>query len=120
MTQLPPATPGATPPARTDGKGVPALVSDLWDLVVTYVKQETIVPLKDLGRFVAAGVAGSVLLSIGLLFWVLAVLRALQTETGDLFEDTFSFAPYLLTLVVAAVVALLAVRSIGKHKRKAR
>ena len=105
--------------ARPGGKGLPTLATELWELIVTYVKQETIVPIKGLGRFLAKGVAGSALLSIGLVMLVLALLRGLQTETGDALDGDWSFAPYVITLVVCAGVAGLAARAITAHKRRA-
>ena len=104
---------------RPGGKGLPTLATELWDLVLTYVKQETIVPIKGLGRFLALGVAGSAVLSIGLVMLVLALLRGLQTEADTTFDGDWSFAPYVLTLVACAVMALLAVRAITAHKRRA-
>ena len=106
-------------PASPEPKGVPALAGELWQLVVAYLKQETIVPVKSLGRFVAMGLAGSVLLSVGLVLLIVAGLRALQTEFDTPFEDEWSWAPYLITLVVSAVIAALSVRAIGSHKRRA-
>ena len=105
-------------PERNASKSLPTLGTELKDLVVTYAKQETIEPLKNLGRFVALGVAGSLLLAIGLVLLVLAVLRALQTEMASTFDGDWSFAPYLLTLVVCAIVAALAARAIGAAKRR--
>ncbi len=88
------------------------------ELVIAYLKQETIEPIKGLGRFVALGVAGSVVLANGLVLLVLALLRALQTETGDAFDGNLSFAPYLVTLFVCAIVLVMAVRAIGAAKRR--
>lgn len=107
-------------PRPPGDKSLPALVGELWQLVVTYAKQETIVPIKGLGRFVAFGVAGSLLLALGLLLWVLAALRALQTETGSTFTGNLSWLPYVITLVGCAGVAVVAARAIGSHKRRAR
>ena len=59
-------------------------------------------------------------LFLGLLLWLLALLRALQTETGDHLTGNLSWLPYVISLAVGAVVALLAVRAIGSHKRRAR
>ena len=87
-----------------DATSLPGLATDLWDLVRAYAKQETIEPIKGIGRFVAFGVAGSLLLGIGSILVALAILRALQTETGSVFDGNWSFAPYLLTLVVCAGV----------------
>lgn len=112
------------PPDRdTDsaaGKGLPTLASELWELVVTYLRQETIVPVKGLGRFVALGVAGSAVLSLGLLLLVVALLRVLQTETDTYFTGNLSWAPYAITLSVSAFIAAVAARTIGRHKRRAR
>ena len=87
-------------PAKSEQKSLPTLAVELKDLVVAYAKQETIEPIKGLGRFIAFGMAGSLLLSVGLVLLVLGLLRALQTETGDVFDGNFTWAPYLITLVV--------------------
>ena len=105
--------------ATRKNKPVSTLVGELWQLFVDYLKQETIVPVKDLGRFVAKGLAGSLLLSVGLVLLMLAGLRALQTETGSALDGNWSFVPYLVVLVVAAIIAGLAARAIGSHKRRA-
>ncbi|MEO6120972.1 MAG: hypothetical protein ABIW46_03005, partial [Acidimicrobiales bacterium] len=81
--------------------------------------QETVQPIKRLGRFVALGVAGSALAGLGAILLTLAGLRALQTETGDTFGGNWSWAPYAIMLVGAAVVAFLAVRTIGAPRRRA-
>jgi hypothetical protein len=104
--------------AASDTKGLPTHVVELKDLVVAYAKQETIEPIKGLGKFIAMGVAGSFMLSIGLVLLVLALLRALQTETGDTLDRNLSWVPYLITLVACAVVAALAARAIGAAKRR--
>lgn len=104
----------------TTDKRLPTLATELWELVVTYVKQETVLPIKGLGRFVALGVAGSAVLSLGLLLLVLSLLRALQTETDTTFTGNLTWAPYAITLIACAVVAALAARAIGSHKRRAR
>ncbi|MGH9282301.1 MAG: hypothetical protein ACRD0S_05135 [Acidimicrobiales bacterium] len=111
------ALPRAT--TRPDDKSLPALASELWQLVVAYAKQETLVPVKGLGRFLAWGVAGAAVLSLGLALLALALLRALQTETDTTFSGDWSWAPYGITLVACSVAAVLAVRAIGSHKRRA-
>jgi len=105
--------------ASERNKPVSTLVGELWQLFVAYLKQETIDPVKDLGRFLAKGLAGSLLLSVGLVMLMLAGLRALQTETGSALDGNWSFVPYLVILVAAAAVAGLAARAIGSHKRRA-
>lgn len=103
---------------RPNDKSIPDLATDLWDLVRAYAKQETIEPAKGLGRFVAFGAAGSILLGLGTVLLVLAVLRALQDQTGTTFDGNWSWAPYLLTLVICVGVigaALSAVRKKGSR-----
>ena len=102
--------------AESSDKSVPALAAELWDLVRAYVKQETVEPIKGIGRKVAFGIAGSLLLSIGLVLLALGGLRALQTETGTTFDGNWSWAPYLITLIGTVVVIALA--AMGMRKRK--
>lgn len=106
------------PGPSTSSKGLPTLAVELKDLVVAYAKQETIEPIKGLGRFIAFGVAGSVLVSLGLVLLVLGLLRGLQTELADTFDGNWSVAPYLLTLLACVVVLALSARAIGAAKRR--
>jgi asparagine N-glycosylation enzyme membrane subunit Stt3 len=99
---------------------LPTIVSDLWELIRTYVKQETVGPLKGIARSVALGVGGSVVLSVGLVLLALAGLRALQTETGTTFDGSLSWAPYLLTLIGVVVVIGLALAATRKRSTSAR
>jgi hypothetical protein len=93
---------------------------DVIQLVVDYAKQETLGPLKGLGRFLLFGVAGAIALSIGTTLLLLALLRVLETETGTTFRGNWSWAPYLLTAVAAIVVLGLSAQRIGKGPAKKR
>lgn len=72
----------------------PQVASEFYELVVAYAKQETVEPLKSLGRWILFGVLGALLLGFGIVFLALAGLRALQTETGSSFAGHWSWAPY--------------------------
>jgi hypothetical protein len=96
-------------------KSVPALAAELWDLVRAYAKQETVEPMKGLGRYAAFGIAGSVVLSVGLVLLLLGGLRALQTETGTTFTGNWSWAPYLLALAGTGLVLALVARGMRKR-----
>ncbi len=85
--------------APASGAPLPQLVLELRDLVVTYVKQETIVPLRQLGRYIGFGIAGALLLGLGVVLLGVGALRALQTETGETFTGDWSWAPYLIVFV---------------------
>ena len=92
-----------------DGKGgLRESGGDAVQLVVDYVKQETLEPLKGVGRFLAFGIAGSIALCVGMVFVLVGLLRLLQTETGSTFGGHLSWIPYLLVVVVAVAVAALA------------
>ena len=73
-----------------------------------YAKQETLGPIRGLGRFVLFGLVGSTFLAVGLAVLLLAGLRALQDETGTTFAGNLSWAPYLATAAAAVVIAGLA------------
>jgi hypothetical protein len=105
-------------PDRSE-KSIPTQASELFDLVRAYAKQETVEPLKGLGRFVAFGVAGALLLGTGLVLLAVGLLRALQTEFGTPFEDNWSWAPYLIVLTVCALLIGLVASRIGKKRTKA-
>ncbi|HWC68317.1 MAG TPA: phage holin family protein [Acidimicrobiales bacterium] len=90
-----------------------AQINEAVELVKAYARQETIEPLKNTGRFLGFGVAGAVLLGIGMIFLLLAVLRVLQTET-DAFDGTWSFVPYLIVFVVAVAIVALAVSRVQR------
>lgn len=87
-------------------KSVATLVDELRDLVVGYARQETLDPLSSLARGLAGALAGAVLGALGVAMLAVAVLRALQTETGGRFDEGWSWAPYVI--VSGGLVVLLA------------
>lgn len=104
--------------ARDDDspKSIPQVASELWELSTAYAKQETIDPLKGLGRFLGFGVAGAILFGLGSVLLLLAGLRALQTETDATFTGSLTFVPYLIVVAVGALVIGLVVLRIVKRK----
>ena len=95
---------------------MPEVASDLFEMAKAYAKQETIDPLKGLGRFLGYGVAGAVLLGVGAVILLLAALRALQTQTSTTFTGNLSWAPYLIATAGGAVLIALALRRVTKRK----
>ena len=91
-------------------------IRELKDLVVAYAKQETIDPIKGLGRFVGFGIGGAVLLGSGCFFLAMAILRALQTQTGDAFADWRSFLPYLIVVILLLIVAFISYLAAKKRR----
>jgi hypothetical protein len=98
-------------------KPIPEIASELWALTRDYAKQETIDPLKGVGRYLTFGVPGALLIGFGLVLLMLSGLRALQTQTGSTFHGSLSWIPYFIVLVVAAGLVALAVARITKAKR---
>ena len=88
-------------------------VSQVLDTVKAYAKQETLGPLKGVGRSIGLGLAGVLCLGIGVLFILVSVLRVLQTETS-VFEGNWSFVPYVIDLVLAILIVVLAISRIKK------
>ena len=101
-------------------KSLPTLVSELWQLVLAYVRQETLVPIRGLGRYVALGLAGSALFSVGGVLLALALLRFVQDVGGDTLDGNLSWVPYLITLALTGAAAAYFATRIGANKRKAR
>ncbi len=77
-------------------------------LAVAYAKQETIDPVKSLGRYLAYGAIGAILMGFGMVLLTLGLLRRIQTGTGHHLTRTLSWIPYSLT-ALAALVALVLV-----------
>ncbi|HEX9683653.1 MAG TPA: hypothetical protein VGA13_11260 [Acidimicrobiales bacterium] len=96
-----------TEPHTTGSHGIADQAREIWDLVVAYARQETVAPIRGLGRYVGYGLGGSLLVAIGLALGVLAGLRALQTETGTTFDAELSWAPYVIVAGAAMVVMAL-------------
>ena len=83
---------------------------DLQKMLVDYAKQETVEPLKTLGGYLMWGVAGAVMMFIGLLFLGLGTLRMMQSEvewTGNSWQSTFGYMVAIVVLI-AAIGALFA------------
>lgn len=88
---------------------------ELKDLLIAYLRQETVVPLQQLGRYLVFGIAGSLLMGTGVLLLALGCLRLLQTETGDTFAGDWSWVPYVIVfaaLVVGAAIVWAARKSV--------
>lgn len=98
-------------------KSIAEVSSELWALTKDYAKQETIDPLKGVGRYLTFGVPGAVLIAFGTVLLMLSALRALQTQTGSTFDGSLSWLPYIIVLVVAVGFVALAVARITKTKR---
>ena len=99
-----------------DPKSIPQVATELWELTVAYAKQETVDPLRGLGRYLGYGVSGSLVFAFGSVLLLLSLLRALQTETGDAFDGNFTWVPYLIVVAAAALLVGLVMWRVVKRK----
>lgn len=90
---------------------------ELVDLVIAYAKQETLEPLKSLGKRAALGLGGALLLGIGGVFCSMAALRAMQSETDFFERHNLSYLPYFLTVVILVLLSLIGWMGLGPGKR---
>lgn len=97
---------------------LPQLVAELWQLIVAYFKQETVVPLQQLGRWIAFGILGAVLLGVGVLLLAMAGLRALQEETGSTFTGNLSWIPYMIMFAALLVGGAITWKARGVQRRR--
>jgi hypothetical protein len=89
-------------------------LQELWELLVSYGKQETISPLKNIGRYLGFGLGGIALLTLAVILLSLSALRALQTQTGDVFDGFWSWVPYLIVVIGQGAVIAVAISRIGR------
>ena len=95
--------------SRGDHGSVRDVGGELVELVVAYAKQETLGPLRSLGRFVLFGLLGALFTAIGGFLLSLALVRALQTELSGPLGGNLSWVPYLGGIAVAVVFVAVAV-----------
>ena len=105
------------PETGSETKSLPTLAAELWELVRAYALQETVEPMKGVGRYVLFGALGSIVLGTGIVLLVIGFLRILQDETGSTFHGNWSWAPYLITMAVCAVVIVAALSRTRARKR---
>jgi flagellar biosynthesis protein FliQ len=101
------------------GNTVQRDLDEIKKLALRYIKEETIQPLKEMGRFVLWGAVGSLLVGFGYFLLLFGALRFLQ-EQFKVLDGTLSWIPYLIVVVLAALIIGLTVWRIvsGTAKRR--
>ena len=95
-------------------KSITETIQDLWDLLVSYARQETLDPIRNIGRYLAFGVGGMIVVTLGVFLLGLSALRALQTQTGDVFSGFWSWVPYIIVALIFGGLVGFSISRIGK------
>ena len=94
--------------------GIGGHANDLISLVIAYAKQETLGPLKNLGRYVAFGLAGALMFAVGGVLLALTALRVIQAETGQHLTGNLTWVPYMGAVLLCVLGLAWAVLRIVK------
>jgi len=95
-------------------------VRELKDLVIAYAKQETVEPLKGLGRYVGYGLGGALLMGTGIGFLAMGLLRLLQENRGWAVHGNWSWVPYVIDVVILIAIAALVWLARSRRERNKR
>jgi hypothetical protein len=92
---------------------------ELRDIAIRYVKEETIKPIKELGRFVLWGSIGSLFVGFGAVLLLIGSLRYLQWQFRVL-DGSLSWLPYVIVAMLSLIVVALTVWRVvsGTAKRR--
>ena len=85
------------------------VINDLWLLIRSYAKQEMVDPILMLKGFFMYGALGALAWCLGLGFGALALIRALQTETGDSLTGSLNWIPYFAGLLFTGAATAVSV-----------
>ncbi len=94
-----------------DPKEIPQQVSDLIDLTKRYLRQETVAPMKNVGRTLAIALMAALLLMLGALFLALGLHGFLV----DILPEARWWGA--ASAAIAALVFLLAAAVVGRRLR---
>lgn len=95
------------PPAS---KSVPEIGKELWELLVTYARQETVGPLKTLGYRLKWGFPGALCIALGYFLLTMAIIRVIDVHLSW-GTNWFGYLPAAAFLGVVMVVMGLKLRA---------
>ncbi|MPZ53698.1 MAG: hypothetical protein GEU79_13365 [Acidimicrobiia bacterium] len=88
---------------------LPEMVTELFDMSKTYIRQETIEPAKKLGRTAGLSLAGAFMLGLGAVFLVAAVFGAFQqwvfTAQSEWWDILSRFVAFVFAALVVGLIA---------------
>jgi uncharacterized membrane protein YuzA (DUF378 family) len=88
-------------------------VVELYQMIRDYVKQETLDPLRGVGRWLAWGIIGAVALIFGAVVGLIGLLRLLQAEIFSQLNG-FTWIPYLIVVVAGVAMIWLSLTRIQR------
>ena len=88
-------------------------VVELYEMIRDYVKQETLDPLRGVGRWLAWGIVGAIALLFGAVVGLIGLLRLLQAEVFDQ-PNQYTWVPYMIIVGVAVVMIWLSLTRIQR------
>ncbi|HMC41264.1 MAG TPA: hypothetical protein VKI19_16495 [Acidimicrobiales bacterium] len=103
--------------AKPKAKNPTGDARELVDLVIAYAKQETLEPLKGLGKNAAFGLGGAVFLGIGGVFCSIGALRAMQSETDFFERHNLTYLPYIFTVLILVALSGIGWVGLGPGKK---
>ena len=86
----------------------------LLDMLRRYLRQETVDPLRAVGRFLLFGASGSLLIGSGVVLIAVGGLRSMQA--WGVLERSWSWVPYIVVAAALSGLAVLAVSRIGGER----
>ncbi len=93
-------------------------IQDIQETLIAYAKQETVQPLKTLGRYLGFGVAGSLFVFLGFFFVMLATLRLLQSLDVFAGSSWASLGPYGIAIAVLVLAMLIIYSALSRARKK--
>lgn len=95
---------------------LPELIGEFVDLSKTYLRQETLEPAKELGRYAGFSVGAALAFAIGLLFLSIAALRGIVALLPD--GPNWSALGYVLAALTLGAVAGVIVWGVSRSGEK--
>lgn len=110
-----PSAAGTHSRSPSSARALPELMSELWELIREYVRQETVDPIRGIGRYIAFGVAGAVFVGTGAVLLGVGILRLLQTETAEHLTGSLTWIPYAVVVAVLAAGGVVSLQAVGRR-----
>ena len=95
---------------------IPKLVSELADLSKTYLVENTVEPMRRMGRFAGLSLLGGILMAAGWILLSVAGLRLLSAVLPD--TELWSVLAYVLAALAALATALLIVAGASRSRAR--